>query len=318
MKNLLGNTNLKSADDIFTNEEARQDEKREKVTDIPLEKLHPFANHPFKVLDDEKMQDTVESVLKYGVLMPAIARPLENGEFEIIAGHRRHRASVLAGLETLPVIVRELDDDAATIIMVDSNLQRENILPSERAFAFKLKLEAIKRQGKRTDLTSTQVGQKLNKGKTSIEFIAEQAGESRNQVQRYIRLTNLVKSMLDMVDDKVIAFNPAVELSYLKPNEQDDLVEVIEEVQATPSLSQAIRLKKYSAEDKLSKDVIHAILSEEKKPEVEKISFRTSDIKKYFPKDCPSDTMEKFIIKLLADWHQKQVKKQKQRQQQDR
>ncbi|MFI3141765.1 MAG: ParB/RepB/Spo0J family partition protein [Clostridia bacterium] len=314
MKNLLENTNLNTVDDLFTNEEARQDEKREKVTDIPLDKLHPFANHPFKVLDDEKMQDTVESVLKYGVLMPAIARPLENGEFEIIAGHRRHRASELAGLATLPVIVRDLDDDAATIIMVDSNLQRENILPSERAFAFKLKLEAMKRQGNRSDLTSSQVGTKLR----SDQILAEQVGESRNQVQRYIRLTNLVKPMLDMVDDKIVAFNPAVELSYLKPNEQEHLVEIIEEVQATPSLSQAIRLKKYSAEDKLSKDVIHAILSEEKKPEVEKITFKTSDLKKYFPKDCPSDTMEKFIIKLLGDWHQKQVKKQKLRQQTDR
>ncbi len=315
MKNLLENTNLNTVDDLFTNEEARQDEKREKVTDIPLEKLHPFANHPFKVLDDEKMQDTVESVLKYGVLMPAIARPLENGEFEIIAGHRRHRASELAGLETLPVIVRDLDDDAATIIMVDSNLQRENILPSERAFAYKMKLEAIKKTaGRPSKENSCQLGTNLR----SDHLIAENSPDSARQIQRFIRLTNLVKSMLDMVDDKVVAFNPAVELSYLKPNEQDDLVEVIEEVQATPSLSQAIRLKKYSAEDKLSKDVIHAILSEEKKPEVEKISFRTSDIKKYFPKDCPSDTMEKFIIKLLADWHQKQVKKQKQRHQQDR
>lgn len=256
MKSSAKNINLTSVDDLFSTEESRADAGREKVMEIPLTELFPFKDHPFKVKDDEAMEDTAESIKEYGVLVPAIARPRDEGGYELVAGHRRHRASELAGLETMPVIVRNLDDDAATIIMVDSNLQRENILPSERAFAFKLKLEAIKRQGARTDLTSTQVGQK---SKLSVEVVAEQAGSSRNQVQRYIRLTELIPQLLDMVDDKKIAFNPAVELSYLKPEEQTDLLEAMDMEQATPSLSQAQRLKKFSAEGKCTLEVMCAI-----------------------------------------------------------
>ena len=273
--------------------------------EIPLSELHPFSHHPFKVLDNEAMHETAESIREYGVLVPAIARPLETGGYELISGHRRHRASQLAELETMPVIVRTLDDNAATIIMVDSNLQRENILPSERAFAFKMKLEAIKTQGKRTDLTSTQVAQKL-----SAEKVGSDAGVSKDQVRRFIRLTELVPELLNMVDEKKIAFNPAVEISYLKSDEQYDLIDAIESEQSTPSLSQAQRLKKFSAEGKLSFDVICAIMSEEKKLENDKVTLTSDKLSKYFPKSYTPQKMEETIIKLLENWHKKRTQQQ--------
>ena len=304
MKSSAKNINLTSVDDLFSTEESRADAGREKVMEIALTELFPFKDHPFKVKDDEAMADTAESIKEYGVLVPAIARPRDEGGYELVAGHRRHRASELAGLETMPVIVRNLDDDAATIIMVDSNLQRENILPSERAFAFKLKLDAIKRQGERTDLTSTQVGQK---SKLSVEVVAEQAGSSRNQVQRFIRLTELIPELLDMVDDKKIAFNPAVELSYLKPEEQSNLLEAMDMEQATPSLSQAQRLKKFSAEGKCTLEVMCAIMSEEKKGELDKVTLTSDKLRKYFPKSYTPQKMEETILKLLETWHKKRT-----------
>ncbi|MDU6975429.1 MAG: ParB/RepB/Spo0J family partition protein [Clostridiales bacterium] len=307
MKSSAKNINLTSVDDLFSTEESRADANREKVVEIPLSELFPFKNHPFKVKDDEAMADTAESIKEYGVLVPAIARPRDESGYELVAGHRRHRASELAGLETMPVIVRNLDDDAATIIMVDSNLQRENILPSERAFAFKLKLEAIKRQGARTDLTSTQVGQK---SKLSVEVVAEQAGSSRNQVQRFIRLTELIPELLDMVDDKKIAFNPAVELSYLKPEEQKNLLEAMDMEQATPSLSQAQRLKKFSADGKCTLEAMCAIMSEEKKGELDKVTLTGDKLRKYFPKSYTPQKMEETIIKLLEGWHKKRQQQQ--------
>jgi ParB family chromosome partitioning protein len=310
LKSSAKNIKLTSVDELFSTEESRADENREKIVELPLMELFPFKDHPFKVVDDEAMFDTVESVKKYGVLVPAIARPREEGGYEIVAGHRRHRASELAGRETLPVIVRNLDDDEAVIIMVDSNLQRENILPSERAFAFKLKLEAIKRQGARTDLTCTQVGHKLNDGKKSVEIVAEQAGSSRNQIQRYIRLTELIPELLSMVDEKKIAFNPAVELSYLKKEEQTDLIEAMEMEQSTPSLSQAQRLKKFSAEGKLTLEAMSAIMSEEKKGEIDKVTLTGDKLKKYFPKSYTPKQMEETIIKLLEGWHKKRVQQQ--------
>jgi len=310
LKSSAKNIKLTSVDELFSTEESRADENREKIVELPLTELFPFKDHPFKVVDDEAMFDTVESVKKYGVLVPAIARPREEGGYEIVAGHRRHRASELAGRETLPVIVRNLDDDEAVIIMVDSNLQRENILPSERAFAFKLKLEAIKRQGARTDLTCTQVGHKLNDGKKSVEIVAEQAGSSRNQIQRYIRLTELIPELLSMVDEKKIAFNPAVELSYLKKEEQTDLIEAMEMEQSTPSLSQAQRLKKFSAEGKLTLEAMSAIMSEEKKGEIDKVTLTGDKLKKYFPKSYTPKQMEETIIKLLEGWHKKRVQQQ--------
>lgn len=310
MKSSAKNINLTSVDDLFSTEESRADAGREKVVEIPLTELFPFKDHPFKVKDDEAMADTAESIKEYGVLVPAIARPRDEGGYELVAGHRRHRASELAGLETMPVIVRNLDDDAATIIMVDSNLQRENILPSERAFAFKLKLDAIKRQGTRTDLTCTQVGHKLNEGKKSVEIVAEQAGSSRNQVQRYIRLTELIPELLDMVDDKKIAFNPAVELSYLKPEEQKNLLEAMDMEQATPSLSQAQRLKKFSADGKCTLEAMCAIMSEEKKGELDKVTLTGDKLRKYFPKSYTPQKMEETIIKLLEGWHKKRQQQQ--------
>lgn len=305
MKSSAKNINLTSVDDLFSTEESRADAGREKVMEIPLTELFPFKDHPFKVKDDEAMADTAESIKEYGVLVPAIARPRDEGGYELVAGHRRHRASELAGLETMPVIVRNLDDDAATIIMVDSNLQRENILPSERAFAFKLKLEAIKRQGARTDLTSTQVAQKL-----SVEKVGESAGVSKDQVRRFIRLTELIPQLLDMVDDKQIAFNPAVELSYLKPEEQTDLLEAMDMEQATPSLSQAQRLKKFSAEGKCTLEVMCAIMSEEKKGELDKVTLTGDKLRKYFPKSYTPQKMEETIIKLLEGWHKKRTQQQ--------
>lgn len=300
MKSKGKNLSLTSYDDIFQTEEAKIEASQEKVIEIPLSELHPFKNHPFKVVDDESMIETVESIIKHGVLMPAIARPREDGGYELISGHRRKRASELAGKDTLPVIVRNLDDDEATIIMVDSNIQRENILPSERAFAFKLKLEAIKRQGSRTDLTSMQLAQKL-----SVEIIGDDAGISKDQVRRFIRLTELITPLLDMVDNKNIAFNPAVELSFLKPEEQRQLLDAMEMEQSTPSLSQAQRLKKFSQEGKLTFDVMSAIMSEEKKGEVDKVTLKGDQLKRYFPKSYTPQQMEETIIKLLETWSRK-------------
>ena len=295
------NINLKPLDDLFATEESRADAQREKVQEIPLGELHPFRNHPFKVKDDAAMQDTVDSVREYGVLVPAIARPDPSGGYELIAGHRRHHASELAGKEAMPVIIRDLDDDAATIIMVDSNLQREELLPSERAFAYKMKLEALKHQGARTDLTSSQVGTRLR----ADELIAQQLGESRNQIQRFIRLTELISTLLDMVDEHKIAFNPAVELSYLKKKEQTLLLEAMDSEQATPSLSQAQRLKKFSQQKMLSLDVMRAVMSEEKKTDLDRVTLKNETLRKYFPKSYTPKQMEDTIIKLLEGWYKK-------------
>ena len=301
MKSSARNIELKSVDDLFATEESRADTQREKVQEIPLGELHPFRNHPFKVKDDAAMQDTVDSVREYGVLVPAIARPDPDGGYELIAGHRRHYASELAGKETMPVIIRDLDDDAATIIMVDSNLQREELLPSERAFAYKMKLEALKHQGARTDLTSSQVGTRLR----ADELIAQQSGESRNQIQRFIRLTELIPTLLDMVDERKIAFNPAVELSYLKKEEQTLLLEAMDSEQATPSLSQAQRLKKFSQQKMLSLDVMRAVMSEEKKNDLDRVTLKNETLRKYFPKSYTPKQMEDTIIKLLEGWYKK-------------
>ena len=301
MKSSAQKMQLASLDDLFSTQASRDEAQREKVQEIPLEELHPFAHHPFKVLDDDRMKDTADSIREYGVLVPAIARPRPNGGYELIAGHRRKRGCELAGLQTMPVIVRELDDDAATIIMVDSNIQRENILPSERAFAYQMKLEALKHQGLRSDLTSVQVGQKLN----ARAVIAKEAGESAVQVQRFIRLTNLIPALLDMVDNKKIAFNPAVELSYLTQEEQGKLVDTMESEQATPSLSQAQRLKKFSQEGKLTEESMLAIMSEEKKPEIDKVTLGTDTLRKYFPTNWTPKQMEDQILKLLNNWYQR-------------
>lgn len=304
MKSSARNIELKSVDDLFATEESRADAQREKVQNIPLGELHPFRNHPFKVKDDAAMQDTVDSVREYGVLVPAIARPDPSGGYELIAGHRRHHASELAGKETMPVIIRDLDDDAATIIMVDSNLQREELLPSERAFAYKMKLEAMKHQGERLDLTSAQVGRKLE-NRESREILAEQVGQSRNQISRFIRLTELIPTLLDMVDERKIAFNPAVELSYLKKEEQTLLLEAMDSEQATPSLSQAQRLKKFSQQKMLSLDVMRAIMSEEKKTDLDRVTLKNETLRKYFPKSYTPKQMEDTIIKLLEGWYKK-------------
>jgi len=300
------NLNLTSYDEIFQTEENRVEATQEKVIDIPLTQLHPFKNHPFKVTDDESMLETAESITKHGVLVPVIARPREEGGYELISGHRRKRASELAGNETLPCIVRNLDDDAATIIMVDSNIQRENILPSERAFAYKLKLEAIKHQGQRNDLTSGQIGTKSR----ADEKLADSVGDSARNVQRFIRLTELVPELLDMVDAKKIAFNPAVELSYLMPHEQVQLMEAMDMEQSTPSLSQAQRLKKYSQDGKLTFDVMTAIMSEDKKGELDKVTLTGEKLKKYFPKSYPPQQMEETIIQLLEGWSRKRQQSQ--------
>ena len=301
MKSSARNIELKSVDDLFATEESRADAQREKVQEIPLGELHPFRNHPFKVKDDAAMQDTVDSVREYGVLVPAIARPDPNGGYELIAGHRRHHASELAGKETMPVIVRDLDDDAATIIMVDSNLQREELLPSERAFAYKMKLEALKHQGARTDLTSVQFGQKLS----ARDQVAKAAGESAIQIQRFIRLTELIPELLDMVDERKIALNPAVELSHLKKEEQTLLLEAMDSEQATPSLSQAQRLKKFSQQKMLSLDVMRAVMSEEKKNDLDRVTLKNETLRKYFPKSYTPKQMEDTIIKLLEGWYKK-------------
>lgn len=301
MKSSARNIELASVDDLFSTQESRDDAKREKVMEIPLAELHPFRGHPFKVLDDEKMAETVESVKQYGVLVPAIARPDSNGGYEIVSGHRRHRASQLAGMETLPVIVRELDDDEATIIMVDSNLQRETLLPSERAFAYKMKLEAVKHQGQRTDLTSRRVVGKLE----MADVVGEQAGDSGRQVQRYIRLTELIPQLLDMVDEKKIAFNPAYELSFLTTEEQERLLDAMDSEQATPSLSQAQRLKKFSQEGRCTPEVMCAILGEEKKSDMDKVTLGTDTLRKYFPQSYTPARMQETIIKLLEQWQRK-------------
>ena len=301
-KNSLS-VSLKGADDIFSTEESRQEQQREQVQQIPIGELFPFKDHPFKVLDDESMQRTVESVEQYGVLSPLIARPRPEGGYEIISGHRRQHAAQLTGLETLPVIVRNMDDDAAVLLMVDSNLQRENILPSERAFAYKMKLEAIKNQGARSDLTSGQI---VQKSKLSIERVAEDAGEGYKTVQRFIRLTNLIPELLDMVDEKKIAFNPAVELSYLDESQQRDFLEAMNDTQNAPSLSQAQRLKKLAQEGHFSYDVAFAVMGEEKKDELDKVVIKNDTLRKYFPRSYTPKQMEDTIIKLLDQWQRKQ------------
>lgn len=306
MKSSAKNIKLASVDDLFSTEESRADENREKIIEIPLTELHPFKDHPFKVIDNEAMFDTAESVKQYGVLVPAIARPRDEGGYELVAGHRRKRACELAELETMPVIVRNLDDDAAIIIMVDSNLQRENILPSERAFAYKMKLDAIKNQGARNDLTSRQVVGKLE----TADIVGKEGGDSGRQVQRYIRLTHLIPEILSMVDEKKIAFNPAVELSFLKDEDQIDLLEAMDMEQATPSLSQAQRLKKFSNEGKLSLEVMSAIMSEEKKGDLDKVTLTGDKLKRYFPKSYTPKQMEETIIKLLEGWHKKRTRGQ--------
>ena len=303
-KNSL-NVSLKGADDIFSTEESRQEQQREQVQQIPIGELFPFKNHPFKVLDDESMQRTVESVEQYGVLSPLIARPRPEGGYEIISGHRRQHAAQLAGLETLPVIVRQMDDDAAVLLMVDSNLQRETILPSERAFAYKMKLEAMKHQaGRPTQDNYSQVGN--NFGTLSSEEMAEELGTSKNQIFRYIRLTNLVPELLDMVDEKKISFNPAVELSYLDTNQQRDFLEAMNDTQNAPSLSQAQRLKKLAQEGHFSYDVAFAVMGEEKKDELDKVVIKNDTLRKYFPRSYTPKQMEDTIIKLLEQWQRKQ------------
>ena len=298
------NISLSSYDDIFETDTSRNEAKQERVQEIPLSDLHPFEGHPFKVVDDEEMQKTVESVRDFGVLTPAIARPDPEGGYEIISGHRRHRASELAGKETMPVIVREMDDDAAIILMVDANLQRETILPSERAFAYKMKLDAIKHQGARSDLTSDQVGPKL----TAAEKVAEEANDSQTQVKRYIRLTELTPELLDMVDSGQIKFNPAVELSYLAKEEQKDFLEAMDYAQAAPSLSQAQRIKKLAQEGNCTLDAMCEIMNEMKKDEMDKVTLKTSVLRKYFPKSYTNKQMEDKIIQLLEQWQKKREK----------
>ena len=301
-----GNVSLNTYADIFSTEQSRAEDRLEKVREIPLAELHPFKNHPFKVLDDESMQRTVESIARFGVLSPAIARPSPDGGYELVAGHRRHHACELVGMETMPVIVRDLDDDAATILMVDSNLQRETILPSERAFAYKMKLEAMRHQGERTDLTSRQVVGKLE----AADMLGKDTGESGRQIQHFIRLTELIPELLDMVDQKQIAFNPAVELSFLKPEEQKQLLEAMDYAQATPSLSQAQRLKKYSQEGKCTFEVMCTVMDEEKKTDLDRVIIKQDVLRKYFPKSYTPKQMEDTIIRLLEQWQRKKQREQ--------
>ena len=300
------NISLTSYDDIFSTEESRQTEQ---IQQIPIAELHPFKNHPFKVLDDEAMQRTVESVAQFGVLAPLIARPRPEGGYEIISGHRRQHAAQLAGLTTLPVIVRNMSDDEAVIYMVDSNLQRESILPSERAFAYKMKLEAIKNQGARSDLTSGQIGQKLQ-GTISRDIVAQEAGDSSRNVQRFIRLTNLIPELLDLVDQKKISFNPAVELSYLTAAEQRDFLEAMQDTQNAPSISQAQRIKKLSQEGKCTYDAIFDIMGEEKKAEMDRVTIKNEVLRKYFPRSYTPKQMQDTIIKLLEQWQKKRQRSQ--------
>ena len=301
-----GNLALKGLDDLFSTEEKRQEEQREQVQQIPIDALHPFTNHPFKVLDDEAMTRTVESIAQYGVLAPLIARPRPDGDgYEIISGHRRQYAAKLAGLETLPVIVRNMDDDAAVLLMVDSNLQRETILPSERAFAYKMKLEALKNQGARSDLTSSQIGTKLR----ADEKVAQDLGESRNQVQRFIRLTNLIPELLDMVDEKKISFNPAVELSYLDESQQRDFLEAMQDTQNAPSLSQAQQLKKMAQQGEFSYEKACDVMGQEKKSEKDTVTIKYETLRKYFPRSYTPKQMEEKIIQLLDAWQKKQQRR---------
>ena len=301
-----GNLALKGLDDLFSTEEKRQEEQREQVQQIPIDALHPFTNHPFKVLDDEAMTRTVESIAQYGVLAPLIARPRPDGDgYEIISGHRRQYAAKLAGLDTLPVIVRQMSDDAAVILMVDSNLQREHILPSERAFAYKMKLEAIKNQGARSDLTSGQIGPKLR----SDEQVALDAGESRKQVQRFVRLTNLIPELLDMVDEKKISFNPAVELSYLDESQQRDFLEAMNDTQNAPSLSQAQHLKKMAQQGEFSYEKAFDVMGQEKKSEKDTVTIKNETLRKYFPRSYTPKQMEEKIIQLLDAWQKKQQRR---------
>ena len=304
------NVALKGLDDLFSSEETRQEEQREQVQQIPVNELFPFKNHPFKVLDDDAMTRMVESISQFGVLAPLIARPRPEGGYEIISGHRRKHAAELAHLDTLPVIVRNMEDDAATILMVDSNLQREHILPSERAFAYKMKLDAIKNQGARSDLTSSQVGMKLQ----ALDIVGQEAGDSRNQVHRFIRLTNLVPELLDMVDEKKISFNPAVELSYLDENQQRDFLEAMNDTQNAPSLSQAQQLKKLAQQGEFSYDAVYDIMNEEKKSELDTVTIKNETLRKYFPRNYTPRQMESIIIKLLDQWQMKkqQAKQKKQ------
>ena len=306
MKSSAKNIVLKSVDDIFQTEENRADAQRERVQEIPLDQLKPFKNHPFKVRDDQRMLDTVDSIREYGVLVPAIARPDPEGGYELISGHRRKRGCEMAGLQTMPVIIRNLDDDAAVLVMVDSNIQREELLPSERAFAYKMKLEALKHQGARMDLTSCQVGTKLR----ADEKLAESVNESARTVQRFIRLTELISELLDMVDERKLAFNPAVEVSYLKRDEQRMLLEAMDAEQTTPSLSQAQRLKKFSQEGRLTEQAMSAIMSEEKKSEMDKVTLRSDTLYKYFPKSYTPKQMEQTIIRLLDVWQKQRQKNQ--------
>ena len=299
-----GNLALKGLDDLFSTEENRQEEQREQVQQIPIDELHPFTNHPFKVLDDEAMTRTVESIAQYGVLAPLIARPRPEGGYEIISGHRRQYAAKLAGLDTLPVIVRQMSDDAAVILMVDSNLQREHILPSERAFAYKMKLDAIKNQGARSDLTSTQVAQKL-----SVEKIGDDAGVSKDTIRRFIRLTNLIPELLDMVDEKKISFNPAVELSYLDESQQRDFLEAMEDTQNAPSLSQALQLKKIAQQGEFSYEKAFDVMGQEKKSEKDTVTIKNETLRKYFPRSCTPKQMEEKIIQLLDAWQKKQQRR---------
>ena len=303
------NISLKGYDDIFSTDQSRAEAQQERVQEIPLSELHPFEGHPFRVVDDEEMMKTAESVRDFGVLTPAIVRPDPDGGYEIVSGHRRHRASELAGKETMPAIVRDLDDDAAIILMVDANLQRESILPSERAFAYKMKLDAMKHQGERVDLTCSQVGNKLE-GKKSSEILAEQVGQSKNQIFRYIRLTELISELMDMVDEKKIALNPAYELSFLKKEEQVDLLDAMDSEQATPSLSQAQRLKKYSQEGHLTLDMMRVIMGEEKKSDLDRVTFTSDTLRKYFPKSYTPQRMQETIIKLLEAWQKKRQRDQ--------
>lgn len=297
------NISLKGYDDIFSTDQSRAEAQQERVQEIPLSELHPFEGHPFRVVDDEEMMKTAESVRDFGVLTPAIVRPDPDGGYEIVSGHRRHRASELAGKETMPAIVRDLDDDAAIILMVDANLQRESILPSERAFAYKMKLDAIKHQGERTDLTSTQVAQKL-----SVEKVGEDAGVSKDTIRRYIRLTELIPELLDMVDTGQIKFNPAVELSYLASEEQQDFLSAMDYAQAAPSLSQAQRIKKLAQEGECTLDAMCEIMNEIKKGELDKVTFKTDSLRKYFPKSYTNKQMEDKIIQLLEQWQKKREK----------
>ena len=295
------NVSLNSYDDIFSTEESRQEEQREQVQQIPIRELFPFKNHPFKVLDDEAMQRTVESVAQYGVLAPLIARPRPDGGYEIISGHRRQHAAELAGLETLPVIVREMSDDAAVILMVDSNLQREHILPSERAFAYKMKLDAIKNQGARSDLTSPQVASKFR----SDDEVAKGQGISGDTVRRFIRLTNLIPELLDMVDNKTVSFNPAVELSYLSPEQQQEVIRAMDDTQNFPSVSQAKRIKKLAQDGTFTTETVVAIMGEEKKSELDTVTIKNDTLRKYFPRSYTPKQMEDTIIKLLEQWQKK-------------